>query len=153
MDDFWIARTPTELRERVAYFMEWCDENSVYPVAWKAEKYKGAKRMEQRSLFHIWVRQMAAKAFHAKKPTEQQQYAMKVWLLKQCYAETGWPWLIVRVPDQETGEIFVARASTELFDRGQMHQLMSWVQRMAADRGQILESIGEYQELQAAQNA
>ena len=59
MGEFWLARTPTELRERVFHFVEWAETNAVFPVAWKAEKYQGPRSLDQNDRINAMYRDIA----------------------------------------------------------------------------------------------
>jgi hypothetical protein len=153
--DFWIARTPTELRERVQYFVQHCDSLPAdqWPVCWKAEKYKHPRSLDQNSLLHKWCREYAVHLLKRDDVTEDEKEAMRITLQRACYAATGWDWLIEHVPDLFSGETKPQRRSTRKMDKGEMHLMLNWIQQRAAEDGLILESLGEYRELQESQVA
>ena len=117
----------------------------------------GNKRrsLDQNALFQKWARTFAAHEFGVteEQVTETQHEAMKISLQRQCYAATGWDFLIVFYPDAFGGKSKPQRAPTSKMGKGELHQFLTWVQSFAAERGLILESLGEYHKLQQRQIA
>lgn len=153
MGEQWIARTAEELPERLKFFGEHLIRQDVWPIAWKAEPYKPPRSLDQNSLLQVWARDFARHVLDRNKITAEEQEAMRITLQRHCYAATGWPFLIEEQIDLFTGEAKVGRRSTTKFKKGEMFDFMSWIQAAAADRGLILESQGEYAELQGRQAA
>lgn len=151
--DFWIAKTPGQFRHVLEQFRIYIEERGDFPIAWQAKKYTGARSMDQNSLLQVWSREYARHVLKRDEVTEAEQEAMRITLQRACYAATGWDWLIEHVPDLFTGETKPQRRSTTKFSKGEMTELLSWIQHRAAEDGLILESLGEYAELQAAQVA
>lgn len=121
-------------------------------LTYKIGKPESARSQSQNALFQVWAREYACHLLNQHKVTEEQQEDMKYTLQRHCYAEMGWDYLISRNADLFTGEEKPARAPTKRFGVGEMHQFLNWVQMKAANDGLILESKGEYKELQEAQN-
>lgn len=151
--DAWIARNPGELRARLEFFAKHLEDRNVWPICWKAKKYTDARSLDQQALLHVWATEFACHMLDKAKVAETEKEAMRITLQRKCYADTGWEWLIESVTDLFTGVVKPQRRSTTKFDKGEMTLFLSWVQQEAANRGLILESQGEYRELQAAQNA
>jgi len=149
--DYFIARNPGELRERLEYFRQHLEERNEWPIAWKVKKH--TRSLDQNSLLQVWARQYVCHLLAVEKPSDAELEAMKVTLKRSCYAENGWSWLIEDVKDLFTGESSKRLKSSADYDVGEMHSFLDWVQRKAANDGLILESLGEFQELREAQNA
>lgn len=109
---------------------------------------KGTRSIDQNALFQKWAREYACHVLKKPKVSEAEHEAMKYTLQRHCYAETGWDYLLGEKRDLFTGEVKPDRAHTSGFDKGEMHQFLNWVQARAANDGLILESLGEYKELQ-----
>ena len=72
---------------------------------------------------------------------------------KHFYAEIGAAWLIHWVinpenPDQSRKDF----RSSSTWKRGEMYEFLTWLQMRAANDGLVLESRGEYAELQRKEN-
>jgi hypothetical protein len=147
----WIARTPAELKARLAFFEKHVCERGDFPIAWKLTKH--TRSLDQNALLHVWCTDYVKHLLRVEKPTAAQREAMKITLKRACYAETGWSWLIESVTDLFTGEVSTRLASSASYDVGEMHSFLDWIQRRAADDGLILQSMGEFQELRDAQTA
>ena len=148
-----MARSAEELDRRVKCFGDQLKAAGVFPIAWRAEPYRDPRSLDQNALLHVWLGQFAGHALNVAKPTSEQREAMKIALQRRCYADTGWAYLVQRVVDPFSGEVSVARASTTQLRKGEMCEYLCWIQAFAAEQGLILESRGEYAELQAGQAA
>jgi hypothetical protein len=111
------------------------------------------RSIDQNALFQKWSREYACHFLNKQTVTEAEHEAMKYTLQRHCYAETGWPYLLGEKRDLFTGEVKPDRAHTSGFDKGEMHQFLNWVQNRAAQDGLLLESLGEYAQLQQEQVA
>ena len=111
-------------------------------------EHQNHRSLDQNALFQKWAREYACHLLNKDKVSKEEHEAMKYTLQRQCYAQMGWDYLLARRTDLMTGEQKVERRSTTDFDVGEMYQFMNWIQASAAERGLILESLGEYQELQ-----
>jgi hypothetical protein len=153
MGDYWMVRTPDEIDVRVAHFAARIKADGTFPVAWRAEPYRSPRSIDQNALLHVWSRDFARHVLDRAKVTSEEQEAMRITLQRHCYADTGWAWLIDHHPDLFTGETKPSRRSTTKFSKGEMFKFLSWIQARAADHGLVLESLGEYAELQESQHA
>jgi len=153
MGDFWIARSPGELVERLENFRKHLEGRGDYPVCWKAQKYRKPRSLSQNALLNVWAREYAQHVLGKDEVTEDEQEAMRITLQRACYAATHWEWLIEHVTDLFTGESKPQRKSTTKMDRGELSQLLDWIQHRAAEDGLILEAQGEYAELRERQVA
>lgn len=149
----WIARNPGELRKRLEFFAKHIEEQNIWPICWKASKYTGHRSLDQNALLHVWCGEFARHTLNKAKVTETEKEAMRFTLQKHCYLATGWEWLVEQTTDMFTGETKLQRRSTTKFAKGEMTVFLEWIQHEAANRGLILESMGEYQELQERQVA
>jgi hypothetical protein len=153
MGDYWIARNPGELAQRLERFRIHLEERNEWPICWQAKRYTDPRTMDQNALLHVWCGEFAKHVLDKGKVSEAEKEGMRITLQRHCYADTHWDWLIEEVPDLFTGETRTQRRSTTRFDKGEMTAFLDWIQRAAADRGLILESMGEYRELQERQVA
>ena len=151
--NYWIARNPGELRARLEAFGRQLEKDNLFPICWQSKKYTSPRTMDQNALYWLWVTEFARFLLDRHKISEREKQDMHYTLQRRCYAATQWEWLISHETDLISGESKVARRSTTKFQKGEMTAYMEWVQIAAADRGLILESQGEYQDLQVAQNA
>jgi hypothetical protein len=150
--DFWLARTPQELKRVLGMFETFCEE-AEYPIAWKLEQPSGRRSLSQNALFAIWARTYCSHLLRLEKPSEAQEEAMRITLKRAAYTEHGWKWLLQDVEDLFTGQKSKKLRSSKDYDKGEMHMFLDFVQRRAAEDGLILEAMGEYLELQKAQVA
>lgn len=111
------------------------------------------RSIDQNALFQKWAREYACHTLNKQTVSEAEHDAMKYTLQRHAYADTGWAYLLGEKRDLFTGEVKPDRAHTKNFDKGEMHQFLNWVQNRAAQDGLMLESLGEYQQLQAEQVA
>lgn len=153
MSGQWIARNPGELKARLQAFERHLTEKNIWPIVWDAKPYKDPRSLDQQALLNVWAGQFAQHVLDKAKVTQAEKEAMRITLQRHCYADTGWPWLIESVKDLITGKEHVQRRSTTKFDKGEYTQFLNWIQMAGADRGLILESLGEYRELQERQVA
>lgn len=153
MGDYWIARNPGELRERVGHFANHLEERNEFPICWQAKRYTDPRSLDQNALLHVWSGEYARHLLNKSKVSEVEKEAMRITLQRHCYAEESWPWLIEDTKDLFTGEVKKQRRSTTKFHKGEMTQYLDWIQRRAANDGLILEARGEYADLKAEQNA
>lgn len=107
---------------------------------------KARRSMEQNALFQVWTRQIGEMVFE-REITEVEHDAIKIDLQRRCYLDTGWSFLVRKLPAPITGKSKVERTPTAKLDKWDMHEFMNWIQRFAAEKGLILESTGEHSEL------
>lgn len=109
------------------------------------------RSLDQNALFHVWCTEMVA--FYLRKDkravTEPELEGMKRKAKKLYYQETGYPWLVMRPIDPQTGkEGQLMFRSSKNYLRGEMFQFLTWLQMVAANDGLVLESRGEFTKLQ-----
>ena len=152
--DYWIARNPAELQARVAGFCRQLEQQAIFPICWQAKPYTNPRSLDQNALYWVWVTEFAQHLLNKKKISAAEKEDMAYTLQRHCYAAMGWDWLLTTPVDLLTGKPGKPqRKSTTKMLKGEMTLYLEWVQSAAADRGLILESVGEYAELQASQNA
>lgn len=150
----WIARNPGQLRERLEFFRKHLEEQNVWPICWTAKKYTDPRSVDQNALYWLWVTHFAQHLLDKNRITADEKESMAYTLQRRCYAARGWEWLIETPTDLVTGEEGKPqRRSTKKFLKGEFTMYLEWVQQFAAERGLILESLGEYRELQERQVA
>jgi hypothetical protein len=130
---------------------------------WQTHKYLtfthriGEDRsLDQNALFHVWLTEYCAHlaGINKKAVTAGMVEYLKRKVKKAYYRETGFPWMLTKLVNPESGEegdtIF---ASSKDYKVGEMFLFLTWLQNHAADDGCLLESRGQYQKLQREQNA
>ena len=115
-------------------------------------KAQHRRSLDQNALLNIWARDYATHPLK-KKPTDEQQEAMRITLQRACYAALKYDWLIEDTKDLFTGSVKKQRRSTTKFGKGEMTMFLDWIQHRAAEDGLVLEAKGEYLELSRSQVA
>lgn len=151
MSQYWSLDTEEKREFFMAHVGQMLLAGKTPWVKFEAPKQK--RSIDQNSLFQKWAREYAGHILKKSEVTEAEHDAMKYTLQRHCYAETGWDYLLGEKRDLFTGEVKPDRAHTSDFGVGQMHQFLNWVQARAANDGLMLESLGEYKELQGGANA
>lgn len=117
----------------------------------------GEKRsIDQNSLLHVWLTEYAAHLLDKdkKRVSRGELEGMKRHAKRMYYVETGQPWMVHEVvnpadPEQKKRDF----TSSKDWKRGEMYHFLTWLQVTAAGDGLILESRGEYAELQRKEAA
>lgn len=110
--------------------------------------------MPQKALMHIWLRQWVAHLTKQKERdvTQKQVDGMKHWVKKNFYLQTGADFMIDMEPNpydlRESRRTFSSIAD---WTPAQCNEVMTWMQATAANNGCILESMGEFQEMNNSQ--
>lgn len=112
------------------------------------------RSLPQSALLHIWFREYAAMRLNkkTKQVTDEDIEAIKLLAKQGCYQDMKWDWLCQRVTNIDTGVSAFVLKSTSKYDRGEMFMFMEWFQAFAAQKGLILEAIGEYERLKDETN-
>lgn len=111
----------------------------------------GEKRsLDQNSLFHVWLTIfIAAKLDKDRKEVTKAELAgIKRTIKKLAYLHLRESFLIHEITDYSTGEIKKDYTSSSDWKRGEMYAVLNFFQMMAADQGVVLESAGEFKQLQ-----
>lgn len=145
--DFWVLRHERDVDSRLEFLAAHLKERGIWPIEIKIDRYRDARSLSQNALYQVWARQFARHLLKQTEITPDDHEDMKQSLIRHCYAETGWNFLVRKFHDLLTDEWKVTTRSTSDFKQGEMYQFMSWVQAKAADSGLILETAGEYEEL------
>lgn len=151
--DHWIIRNPGEAGRVLGFFQKHLEERNQWPICWAPKKYTAPRSLPQNALFQKWAREYVQHLLKVPAPSDAQHEAMKITLKRAAYTANGWPWLLEEVTDLFTRETSKRLRSSTKYDKGEMHMFLNWVQAKAADDGLILESLGEYRELQERQVA
>ena len=123
-------------------------EHKYLTFSWRI----GEKRsLDQNALLHVWLTEYAAHLLgkDRKSVTRGELEGMKRHAKRMYYLETGFPWLVHEVvnpakPTERKRDF----TSSKTWKRGEMYLFLTWLQMKAATDGLILESRGEYAELQ-----
>ena len=61
MSQFWLIKDRRQIKERVAFFQRWLEQEWDFtkPVAWEAKPYQNKRSLNQNALSHVWYREMA----------------------------------------------------------------------------------------------
>lgn len=144
--EFWIVNSEHTLTAFCAHARQQFADHKYVTYKWRI----GADRsLDQNSLFHVWLTEFAAHLAKCTKkevsPTmlEQIKKDVKGW----CYRDTSWDFLIYETVSLLTGETKKGFTSSASWGRGEMYQVLCWIQNFAAQYGCVLESIGEFAKL------
>lgn len=125
------------------------DQHKFVTFEWSTDAACGLPQM---ALFHIWLRQYAAHILRISKHdvTEPIVEGMKKNVKKQYYVETSARFIVQQIVDPWAPDrIKLAYTSCAKWKRGEMYQVMNWLQMKAAEDGLVLESKGEYKDIQS----
>jgi len=128
-------------------------EHKYLTFSWRI----GEKRsLDQNALLHVWLAEYAAHLLgkDKKSVTRGELEGMKRHAKRMYYLETGFPWLVHEVVNPaKPAERKRDFTSSKTWKRGEMYLFLTWLQMKAATDGLILESRGEYAELQRKEAA
>lgn len=128
-------------------------EHKYLTFSWRI----GEKRsLSQNRLLHLWCTQYAAHHLNkdVKAVTDGELEGMKRIAKKHYYAETGFSWLVHWVVNPENPtQKKLDFTSSATWKQGEAYLFLTWLQMKAATDGLILESRGEYAELQRQEAA
>lgn len=112
------------------------------------------RSLDQNSLFHKWLRDFAAHVFEIpkKQVSEGDLSGTKRAIKAAFYNETHEPWMIHKMRNPLTGEERIDYTSSASLKTGELHMLLNWFQLMAAERGLVLEALGQFERLQRGAN-
>jgi hypothetical protein len=112
------------------------------------------RSLSQNALLHIWFREYAAMRLNKplKKITQDDTDSIKLLVKQACYGDMKYDWLCQRVTNIDTGVSAFVLRSTSRYDKGEMFMFMEWFQAFAAQKGLLLESMGEYGRLKDETN-
>lgn len=141
--------------DTVDHFLKSISDTIDSGEAFKVQVKRLSERsMSQNALLHIWVREYAAMRF--KKPYKGVDKAdednVKIIFKQACYQDARYDWLCKRVTNLDTNLFAVVLKSTSEYDKGEMFMFMEWVQAYAAQKGLLLESMGEFGRLKDETN-
>lgn len=127
------------------------DEHKYVTFRWSV----GADRSyDQNALFHVWLTEYAAHLLSRNKsdigPAELA--GMKRTAKAAYYRETGADFMVHKIKNFFTGEERTDYTSSKNWKRGEMFDVLTWLQGKAAQDGLVLESKGEFHKLQREQN-
>lgn len=103
----------------------------------------------QKALFHIWCREIASHlmSIDYSQVTEDHEESVKASVKKAAYTHNRWAWLIYTKRDVFTCQEKKDYKSVGSLAIGEMYMLMEFTQMLAAEKGLILEAVGEYKRL------
>lgn len=110
------------------------------------------RTLSQNALFHIWLTEYAAHICKIDKKDVCKDIlnAIKKKVKQTFYQETGQAFIVKQNVYPWAPEKLVLTSSAK-WASGEMHMVMDWLQAKAAEKGLILESKGEYQQLKEKQ--
>lgn len=112
------------------------------------------RSLDQNSLLHCWLTEFAAhlSKIMTKEVTPAMLEVVKKEVKGWCYRANGWEFMVYRITSPLTGKERTGYTSSTTWKRGEMFQVLSWLQMFAAGHGCVLESRGEFGKLQREQN-
>ena len=107
------------------------------------------RSINQNSLFHVWLTELAAHLVkcHKSEVTKGMLAGMKFTAKELYYRHSGYPWMIHKVACPLTGRSKNDYTSSGSWHRGEMFEVLNWLQMFAAEKGLVLESRGEHAKL------
>ena len=113
------------------------------------------RSLDQNSLFHVWATEYVAHLLKKNKRmvTKAELAGMKRTIKAHYYRESGAEWMVHKIKNFFSGEEKTDYRSSSDYKRGEMFDLLTWLQIKAAGDGLVLESKGEYAKLQREQHA
>jgi len=135
----------------VSYLDETLQGGGLFKVTIKQVKDRS---LSQNALLHIWFREYAAMRLNKplKKITQDDTDSIKLLVKQACYGDMKYDGLCQRVTNIDTGVSAFVLRSTSRYDKGKMFMFMEWFQAFAAQKGLILESMGELGRLKEETN-
>lgn len=128
-------------------------EKKYLTFSWRVGERRS---IDQNALLHVWLTEYAAHCLDKDKKlvTKGELEGMKRHAKRMYYAHTGFTWLVHEVinpanPEQRKLDF----TSSKDWKRGEMYLFLTWLQMTAAGDGLVLESRGEYAELQRKEAA
>lgn len=149
---FWIVNSKHKAEAFCAFVFEQFEKNHYTTYRWR---HGPDRSLDQNALFHVWCRQWIA--YKLKKPSddvERKEVAGMKHTIKKCfYQATSAPWMMQEVYDYSdpTAPPVMEFTSSSDWGRGEMFDVLTWMQSAAMDDGLVLESLGEYAKLQRQQ--
>lgn len=144
--EFWIVNSDHTLTAFVAHVKKQFADHKYVTYRWRI----GADRsLDQNALFHVWLTEFAA---HLAKcitkdvtppMLEQIKKDVKGW----CYRESAWDFMVYEEASLLTGETKKGFTSSSSWGRGEMYNVLCWLQAFAAQYGCVLEAKGEFAKL------
>ncbi len=153
MGQLFTCNSEKTLKNFQAHVEELWEKNKYVTFEWRIGPDRS---MNQNALFHLWAREYAASLLGAgqKDVSEEILEGMKRTLKRECYRDTAWPFLTIKLRNLFSGEEKTDFRSSSNFKRGEMFQFMEWIQGYAAQHHNlILEAKGEFAKLKREQNA
>lgn len=143
--------TVNSLQSREAYKKQvdqWFDEHKY--LTFSEPRIGPDRSLDQNALFHAWLTECAA--YYLSKPkddvTPTDVESMKITAKRHYYASTGAAFMVEEVKDIWRGNTKKSYTSSARWSRGEMFDVLTWLQMKAANDGLILESKGEFNKLQ-----
>lgn len=149
---FWIVNSKFSAERFCAFVWEQFEKHKHTTYRWR---HGPDRSLDQGALFHVWSREWVA--YKLKKPAEdvdKQELGCMKYTVKKCfYQSTGSPWMVQQVYDLSNPDAPPVTEFTSSADwgRGEMFEVLTWMQSAAIDDGLVLESLGEYAKLQRKQ--
>lgn len=110
---------------------------------------------DQNALFHVWLTEYAAHLINKNKKdiSPGELAGMKRIAKREYYLDTGDAFMVHKIVNPRTGDTKTDYTSSKDWKRGEMFNVLTWLQLRAANDGLVLESKGEFNKLQREQAA
>ncbi len=144
--EHWIVNSEHTLAAFFAHVKRQFAEHRYVTYRWRI----GADRsLDQNALFHVWLTEFCAflTPCHTKEVTPPMVEMLKKEIKGWCYNENGWDWMVYELVSPLTGQVRKGFTSSKTWGRGEMFQVLTWFQALAATRGCVLEARGEHEKL------
>lgn len=153
MPEHWTVNSEQTKAAFKAQVDRWWDEHKY--LTFDAPRVGPDRSIPQNSLFHVFLTEYAAHLTpcHPKEVTAGMLEGIKRSVKGMYYSETSDAFMVHKVYCPLTKRQKTDFTSSKSWKRGEMFNVLTWLQCHAAERGCILESKGEFSKLQREQNA
>lgn len=144
----WTVNSDQTLNFYIEQVKKWYGEHKF--VTFPAPRFGKSRSLDQNALFHVWLTEYIAYKLgkHARAVTRAELAGIKRTVKKLAYVHLREDFLIQTITDYSTGEKKKDYTSSSDWKRGEMYQVLEFMQNLTAEDGLILESKGEFKRLQ-----
>ena len=121
-------------------------------ITFAAPKIGPDRSIDQNSLFHVWLTEYAAHLLQKRKITPGELAGMKRIVKAKYYQYSGLEHMVHIIVDPFSKQEKRDYTSSKKWKRGEMFNVLEWLQMMAANDELVLESKGEHSKLKREQN-
>lgn len=152
MPEFWTINSEHTEAAFIAHIKALRAEHGY--ITYSAPRIGADRSLDQNALFHVWATEYAGHLLkkHTTEITTGELEGMKRAIKLKYNAQRPNNFIVCEIVNPFDGTTKKDVSSSKTWRRGEMFDVLSWLQMMAANDGLALESRGEYQKLQRGQN-